>query len=254
MVDLFASRRSKEFVWLAVLIAVAGGCATASQSPRPTEGSAPTPSAAASPAATPSPVATPSPAPSPSSAPTAGPSPLALCAKGQTPCPVPAGTYSTAPFEHPFLVTIPSGWTNDRAGPHGGQLADASARGYLEWGSDFIGGVGPSGKETKVGTTGDELLAYIRSFKDFEISPAVPVTIGGLTGKSVDISTKDTLARAFLGIPEDSYNLGPGEKARFMVFTVGGSAVLIMVEVPEEKNFEAEIAAMQPVLDSIVWQ
>jgi hypothetical protein len=105
-----------------------------------------------------------------------------------------------------------------------------------------------------IGPTADAVLAYIQTFKGFAFTPVAPITIGERTGRSVDISTKGTLAEGILRIPEDEYNLAPGEKVRFMVFDVSGAAVVIMVEVPTEKDFAAEITAMQPVLDSIVWQ
>jgi hypothetical protein len=105
-----------------------------------------------------------------------------------------------------------------------------------------------------IGPTADAVLAYIQSFEGFAMTAPAPITIGELTGRSVDISTKGTLAKGFLRIPEDQYNLAPGEKVRFMVFDVSGAAVVIMVDVPTEKDFGAEIKAMQPVLDSIIWQ
>lgn len=105
-----------------------------------------------------------------------------------------------------------------------------------------------------IGSTADDLLTYVRSFKDYTMSSTVPVTIGGMAGRSVDISTNKVLKRGWLLIPEDNHNLVPGEKVRVMVFDLSGSAVMIMVEVPKEKDFEADIAAIQPVLDSFVWR
>jgi hypothetical protein len=171
-----------------------------------------------------------------------------------TPCPVSAGTYSTTPFVHPFLVTIGDGWTNDRAWAHGGELADPSGLGYLQWGSGFTGGMGPSGKTIAIGPTGDGVLDHFRSFKDFTVSPVEDVTIGGKTGKAVDVTTNGAGQSGILQIPEDNYNLGPGEKVRLMVFDIDGSAVALMVDIPKAKDFDAEMAAMQPVLDTIVWQ
>ena len=105
-----------------------------------------------------------------------------------------------------------------------------------------------------IGTTADAVLAYLQSFKDFAITAPVAVTVGGLAGRSIDVSTKGKRAGGFLAIPQDNYNLAPGEKIRFMVLDADGTAVVLMVDVPDEKVFAAEVAAMQPVLDSIVWQ
>jgi len=103
--------------------------------------------------------------------------------------------------------------------------------------------------------TSDALLAYVRSVKGFTVAPEVRVTIGGKTGRSVDVTTNKTSADGLLDIPEDSYNLGPGEKVRLIVFDVSDpSPLMIMVEVPMANDFVAAIAAMQPVLESIVWQ
>jgi hypothetical protein len=230
---------------LAAIAALAMGCGTATTSSPPSAMSGPP-----SPSPTPTLVPSPTVVPIPSSA----ASPLALCAKDFTPCPVAAGTYSTAPFIHPFLVTIGDGWTNDRNWPHGGELASGGSAGVLEWGSGFIGGTGPAGKAVAIKPTSDALLAYIRSFGGFTVSPQVPIAIGGRTGRSVDVSTNQTQAEGLLDIPEDSYNLGPGEKVRLMVFDLNGSAVMIMVEVPMANGFDDAMAAMGPVLNSIAWQ
>jgi hypothetical protein len=250
MVDRLASQRPtrtrprasgpKRVASLAMLLVATAGCAVASQSPSPTEAASSTPPAVATASPSSAPVAT---AP-PASASAAAPSPLALCAKGHTPCDLTAGTYSTAPFVKPFLVTVGPGWANDRAWPHGGEIANAG-RVYLEWGSGFT---------SVPGSSASDLVGYIQSFKGFKVSPPVPVTIGGVTGVSVDVSTNSTEARAFLTIPEDAYNLGPGEKVRFIVVDADGSPVMIMVEVPKADDFDDEISAIQPVLDSIVWQ
>jgi hypothetical protein len=151
-------------------------------------------------------------------------------------------------------VTIGAGWTNDRDWPHGGSLTSGSG-GLLEWGSGFTGGTDPTGIPVTLKPTSDALLAYVRSVKGFTVSPEVPLTIGGKTGRSVDVSTNQTHADGLLHIPEDSYNLGPGEKVRLIVFDASDpSPVMIMVEVPMANDFDSAIAAMQPVLDTIVWQ
>jgi hypothetical protein len=242
---------ARRAIVLVALLALVAGCAgPVASSDNPAPSAAPSSSAGPAPSSTPSLQAS----ASPSASPTPAPSGLSLCATGSTPCPLPAGTYSTAPFVQPFLVTIAGGWINDRAWPHGGELASSSGKAYLQWGSGFISGTGPSGKNVAIGPTADAVLAYMQSFEGFAMTASAPVTIGELTGRSVDISTKGTLAKGFLRIPEDQYNLAPGEKVRFMVFDVSGAAVVIMVDVPTEKDFGAEIKAMQPVLDSIIWQ
>jgi hypothetical protein len=240
----------RAIVLVAFLALVAGCAGPSASSDNPAPSAAPSSSAAPAASSTPSLQAS----ASPPASPTPAASGLALCAMNGTPCPLPAGTYSTAPFVHPFLVTIAGGWTNDRAWPHGGELANPSGKAYLQWGSGFISGTGPSGKDVAIGPTADAVLAYIQTFKGFAITPPAPITIGERTGRSVDISTKGTRADGLLRIPEDQYNLAPGEKVRFMLFDVSGAAVVIMVDVPTEKDFAAETKAMQPVLDSIVWQ
>jgi len=234
-----------QIIALAASVALAIGCGATTTSPSQT---------AASPSPTQSPTPTPGSSASVLSTQSLGTSPLALCAKDFNGCPVPAGTYSTAPFVHPFLVTIGAGWTNDRDWPHGGSLTSGSG-GLLEWGSGFTGGTDPTGVPVTLKPTSDALLAYVRSVKGFTVAPEVPLTIGGKTGRSVDVSTNKTSADGLLDIPEDSYNLGSGEKVRLIVFDVSDpSPLMIMVEVPMANDFVAAIAAMQPVLHSIVWQ
>ena len=234
-----------QIIALAASAALAIGCAA-------TATSQPTTAVSQPPTQSPSPTSVPSASALSTQSPAT--SPLALCAKDFNGCPVPAGTYSTAPFVHPFLVTIGAGWTNDRDWPHGGGLTSGSGS-LLNWGSGFTGGTDPSGKSVTLKLTSDALFAYIRSVKGFTVSPEVPLTIGGKTGRSVDVSTNQTSADGLLDIPEDSYNLGPGEKVRLIVFDASDPALLmIMIEVPMATDFDVAIAAMQPVLDSIIWQ
>jgi len=46
----------------------------------------------------------------------------------------------------------------------------------------------------------------------------------------------------------------PGEKVRAYLLDVNGSVVLLAVEVRSENDFEKEMATVQPIIDSIVWE
>ena len=55
-------------------------------------------------------------------------------------------------------------------------------------------------------------------------------------------------------ISEDAFNLGPGEKARFIVLEQGGQTVVFVQEALQAANFDAWVAKTQPILDGLTWQ
>jgi hypothetical protein len=237
-------------IGLVLLAALTVGCGGGVASPVASSlATTPSPQAA-QPTAAPS--SSSSAAPSPQSQRSAAPSALALCANAMTPCPLAAGTYSTAPFEPAFLVTVPDGAMNDRAWTHGGEISVGSGA-FLEWGTGFTGATGPGAKSVAPPKTAAEMVAFLRSFKKFIVTAPAPITVDGRNGTTIDVTT-NVDAPDLLQIPEDSFNLDSGEKIRLFLFDIDGDVVMILEEVPQARDFEKNIASIKPMVDSIAWQ
>ncbi len=245
---IFTHWRARMAVAGVACIALVMGCAA------PT---APSASATAAAAASPSlasvapssaPAATDSPEPSP----TPNRSPLKLCANGDgealKQCKLKAGTYTSNPFKVPFQFTIESGWTNSLAGINAGQL---NKTGTTNTGVGWATGMTAEGN-ADVGNSADALVAFIAAVPGITASTPSDVTIGGVAGKSVDFSLSK--GQIFFRVGKSGTIYSPGEKVRAYVLDVNGSVVLLAVEVYSPNDFETEMAAVQPVIDSIVWE
>jgi hypothetical protein len=177
----------------------------------------------------------------------------ALCAKAFVPCPLPAGTYSSAPFEHPFTFTI-SGedWTNDRAWPHGGSTTRSGTNAFL-WASGVESGV-IAGATSPIGPTPADFIAHLRKFDGFTVGDPIPITVDGISGSYVDVLTNDMVAEKVYLIPEDAFNLSAGERLRFIVLDIDGAAVILIVDSFKAADFDAFMAEVaQPILDGLAW-
>ena len=152
-----------------------------------------------------------------------------LCAKEFEPCSVPAGTYTTDAFEHPFMFTIEGDdWSNDRNWPHGGSMTKAGANSFL-WASDVVSG--RVGDETvDIGPAPADFIAHLGKFDGFTVSEPVPVTVDGVSGSQVDVLSNDVQASGMFLLPEDAFNLSPGEKTRFLVIDKDGATVILFIE------------------------
>ena len=208
-----------------------------------------------------------SPAASPSAAPTASASAVSaspaasaaggdgeLCAREFETCRIPAGTYTTSAFEHPFTFTIEGDdWTNDRNWPHGGSMTRAGANSFL-WASGVVSGrVGE--EAAPIGPTPSDFIAHLGKFDGFTVSEPIPVTVDGVSGSQVDVLSNDVAAGGMFLLPEDAFNLSPGEKTRFLVLDKGGATVVLFVESFDASTFDAFMADVgQPILDGLTWE
>jgi len=211
----------------------------------------------------PSPTLSTSPAPSTSPIPSAEQSPTAtsikvtdatrLCSNGDgnmdiKECKLKAGTYTSSPFKVPFQFTIGPSWTNVLAGINAGQLEKTESTGT---GFGWATGMTAEGN-ADVGKSVDALLAYIAAVPGITASTPSDVTIGGVAGKSVDFSLSK--GQIFFMVGKSGTTYSPGEKVRAYLLDVNGSVVLLAVEVRSENDFEKEMATVQPIIDSIVWE
>ena len=176
---------------------------------------------------------------------TAAPSPLALCAITPNPCPIAAGTYSSAPFIVPFLFTVGDGWTDDRAWPHGGEIALPT--GAVQWATAV------SARARNVSATPADFIAFLRKTKGFTVSQPTPVTIDGVSGQQVDVLTNKAAVSGLFSIEEDAFNVNAGERFRFFVLDKGGETVILTIDAFKAKQFDEFAGQAQPVIDSIKW-
>lgn len=239
---------------VAALLAVAfvTGCGASGGSP------AAVPSLSAAPTAA---SATPIPAsPSAAASVAAGPSAAAsttvagglgkLCAKEYEGCAITAGTYAADPFTPAFTFEVEGDWVNDRAWPDGGGVSFPT--GGLYWGSGMKSGR-QNDKEVTFDSTIEGFAAYLRDFKGWEVSDADPVTIDGATAVAIDVASRDADGSGMYFVDKDQFNLVPGEKARFLLLERDGTLVTFVIDAYKEADFDAVLARIQPVLDSVRW-
>jgi hypothetical protein len=239
-----------------VFVAVVYGCAA------PAVTNAPAPSESAAAVASPSaesvppssaPAATESPQPTASPTRTPNPSPKELCASGDgvfpsKECKLHSGTYTSKPFKVPFQFSIDQGWTNSLAGINAGQLLKTATTGT---GFGWATGMTAEGKPD-VGKSTTAMLDFIATVPGITSSEPAAVTIGGVAGSSIDFSLSK--GQIFFRVGKSGAIYAPGEKVRAYVLDVNGSVVMMAVEVYSPNDFEKEVAAVQPVIDSIVWE
>jgi hypothetical protein len=236
---------------LAATAAVVSGCSATSTTPVALAGTVP-PSAAAAATPTPAPTATAAPTPSTTPQPTPGPSPKALCSTGDgvfppKTCALAPGTYSAAPFAPVFRFTIGAGWSNNLAGINAGGVVMGKpiATGF-GWSTGMIAEDG-----SDVAKTSDALLAFFASRPGITASAPTPTEVGGMPGRSIDFTL--STGSIFMMVGKSAVQYQVGEKVRAIIVDVDGSVVLFGIEASEPKNFDAALAATQPILDSIVW-
>jgi hypothetical protein len=178
----------------------------------------------------------------------------ALCAKEFEPCPIAAGTYTTDAFTDPFTFTIEGeDWSNDRNWPHGGSMTKAGANSFL-WASGVVSG--KVGQETvPIGPTPSDFIAHLGKFDGFTVSEPIPVTVDGVSGSQVDVLSNDVSAGGMFLLPEDAFNLSPGEKTRFLVLDKDGATIILFVESYDAATFDTFMAETgQPLLDDLAWR
>jgi hypothetical protein len=222
----------------AFIAAVAAACNAGGTSP---SAGAPTSAASGSPATA---------APVPSASQGASGSSLALCAVTPGPCELAAGTYSTAPFVFPFEFTVGAGWTNDRDWPHGGEIY--LPIGAVQWASGVVKGTS-GGSTTPIGPTPADFVAFLHKEPGFTVGVPTPVTIGGLGGQSVDLTTNGVAVQGLYFFAEDAANVDAGEKIRYFLLPKGTDMVVMTMDAFKAAQFEEFAAQAQPVIDSIMW-
>ena len=176
-----------------------------------------------------------------------------LCAVEHEPCPLEAGTYSSAPFEPAFMFTIDDGWMNDRAFADGGGISKEI--GGIYWASGVSAGT-VAGEEVEIGASADDFVAFLQGLEvaGMTVSEPTPASVDGVEGQQIDVDSNDVDAPALYFIEEDQFNLVANEKARFIILDKDGEAVILIVDSFTSADFDEWVDTAQPVLDSIRWE
>lgn len=245
--------RIKEGVLASVIALTVAGCSSGAPIVSPSVLLLPSPSAIAKVSQSAAAVAS----ASPTLTPTPAPSPSRLCSVGSSPCQLSPGVYTTAPSAAAFRFTLPAGWSNDLLDQGGGQVVtpdvvtpDIS----IFWAVDPHGATADSpGDNVSIGKTTASVVAYLDKLPNTTATPPVDVTIGGLAGRQIDITS--TQRNNFLLV---AGHVGLGmhatTKARFFVIQKGAIVVVVVVSVDAPTAFDAVVTQTQPIIGSIAWE
>jgi hypothetical protein len=223
--------------------------------------------------------ATPSePAAVPTVEPTATPSPTATPVAEATPAPIPAdgamrpGTYVTHPLPAPddalaLTFTVPAGWHgfgDTTIFPDGAPGVALQFIGVTALNSDLCQWDGPEG-EVNVGTTVGDLVAALVAQKGYEVSDPIDVSIGGYSGKRVDVVYPAELFKDKTGSEAPTcdggvtrlfgdggiYGQEPDERWQTNILDVDGTRFVIIVQ-DSPRTSAADRAAGDAVVESMV--
>jgi hypothetical protein len=217
----------------------------------------------------------PGPSPSPSPTATASPTPTPTGPPELAAGPVPAGTYVAHPFLAPnesigFQLTLPAGWEGGGplgrapvgAGPTTGHEGpDGMSMGFLTITSLESDPCNWNlGADVEVGPTVDDLANALAANAGYETTVPVDVTLGGFSGKRIDIQVPAGLDLATcddgqfwvwaVGDGQTIYAQGPEGRFHLWILDVQGRRVLVMTHdfpgTPPDDQAE-----LQAIVDSI---
>ena len=220
---------------------------------------------AAAPSAAPS-QRTGSPAPSVSAAPSASPSASAVYPawftgdRGGAGI-LPAGSQTTRKFEPGFTFTVPEGWVNS-ADEHAfyslfpdtpaNAAEDAASGGFAH--ETFVFRFGSpywicDAWEDHRGATAGEIVASLMATEAIATSEPIDVTIGGLTGKQVDLRVDPAWTDTCPGDPP-TLDLADTRTRVILLDTPETGALFIDVASLHSADHEAFLAEAMPIIES----
>ena len=168
--------------------------------------------------------------------------------------------------------TVAEGWTNTIDGPDGFSLGQtASPQGGAIWlfstamaDSQAVGC--PGTLEPGVGRSASALSTWLSSLPGVTATAPAPVTVGGLSGRTLDVTIKPSWTRAcpFSGgtpyvamftnndaVNNFDWGLAAGGKMRlFLLDLPDGRTTLIDIEAPSEALWDAFVADAMPVIET----
>ena len=210
--------------------------------------------------------ATPSPSPTASSSPSAAPSvgvvfPTWYTDEGNGAGILSAGSQTTTSFMPGFTYTVPEGWVNagDEAGFYGlfpdtpANQAEFGRSGGLAHRSSW----GRRTTRTSPATRGKTIRARRRprssppwrTTKHLRRSEPVDVTIGGLTGKQIDVQLDPGWTESCPGDPP-GFDLADGRTRAILLDTPDRGVIVIFVGSLQSAGHEAFVAEAMPIIES----
>ena len=182
------------------------------------------------------------------------------------------GTYVTHPLPAPddalaLTFTVPAGWYGfgDRTiFPDGADGTALQFIGVTSLNSDLCHWADPKG-EVNVGTTVDDLVAALVAQTKYEVSDPVDVSIGGYSGKRVDVVFPAELfkekgsgeapgcdeGRTHLFGDGGIYGQGPDERWQTNILDVDGTRFVIILQ-DDPDTSAADRAGTAAIVDSMV--
>ena len=181
---------------------------------------------------------------------------------------LPAGTYTSRAFQPAVTFTLPAGWDNPADSADFFQLRPA--------GSDIAGiylfrdpmpasqdAACPETAQPGVGVSSKDLAAWIRSLPGLVASDPVPVTIGGLTGVTLDLGIVNGWKASCPfanGLPTGPLFVGSkgnfrwviagNEQLRLALFDVSDGTVVVDVDAFDGRVMNDLLAAADPIIKS----
>ena len=186
-----------------------------------------------------------------------------LCAKAFEPCDLTPGTYSAAPFDHPFRFTVSDGWTNVWYGVHGG-WNELLPYGRWWWASAilytcnmilplslFFQKLRRSPFQADRSSWASK-PTHPKRFSGLTLSQPQLITIGGRSATEVDVTVNKDAPEIF-SVDQNAFNLGAGEKVRFDLVDMNDQTLVVVLEAVEASQFDKFIDRTKQIYDSITW-
>ena len=241
-------------LWTAIAATMLAGCSAAAPSAPPSQVAA-------------SPLSSASAAPPASRAPSASPSASAIFPEWYTgdragPGILPAGSQTTRTFAPGFTFTVPEGWVNtgDEIGVYGlfpdtsANAAEHAASGELAHEIAVFRYESPywicDAWEDHRGATAAEMVASLVATEALATSEPIEVTIGGLTGKQVDIRLDPDWTETCPG-DEPTLDLGDTRTRVILLDAPDLGPVFINVVSLHSADHEGFLADAMPIIESV---
>ncbi len=184
---------------------------------------------------------------------------------------LPAGTYTSRVFQPAVTFTLPAGWDNP---------ADSAVYFQVRPAGSDIAGIHlfrdpkpaaqdascPETAQAGVGGTSKELVAWIRSLPGLVASEPTPITIGGLSGVTLDLGIKDgwkascPFANGLPTVPlfvgakgEYRWVVAGNERLRLAVLDAPTGTVVVDVDAFDGTVIDDLLAAADPIVKSFTF-
>lgn len=172
-----------------------------------------------------------------------------------------AGSQTTKSFVPRFTFTVPQGWVNsgDEFGFYGlfpdtpANQAEFTASGDLDQAIHMGPRKNPyftcDAWEDNQGATAAEIVAAVAANNALATSKPVDVTIGGLTGKQIDVQLDPGWTDTCPGVPP-TFDLGDIRSRGILLDTPDGGVIVIFLGSLHSAGHEAFLVEAMPIIES----